>query len=88
MARLEEIKKRLDAATKGKWVFDSKRDTHDCCIYVEGSVDRHGFIWVGEGGVVGSSEWIWIGDADGEFIANSKQDIEFLLAEIERLKST
>jgi len=85
--RLEEIKNRLDAATNGNWVFDSKRDTHDNCIYVEGSSDeKYGYI--SEGGVVGSSEWIWIKDADGEFIANAKQDIEFLLAEIERLKST
>ena len=87
MDRLEEIKKRLDAATKGNWVFDAKRHTHDSCIYVEGSTEEE-YGYISECGVVGSSEWIWIADADGEFIASSKQDIEFLLAEIERLKST
>lgn len=82
MNRLEAIKKRLAAAKEGEWVYDSKRHTHDFCIYVKGSITVRGEIE--KGGVVGSSEWTWIEDADGEFIANAKQDIEFLLAEIER----
>jgi hypothetical protein len=93
--RLAEIKTRLAKATEGEWVYDSKRDTHDCCIYVKGLEPTVEYIGdysytpnldLSNGGIVGSSEWTWIKDNDGEFIANAKQDIEFLLAEIDRLK--
>ena len=86
MNRLNEIKSRLAAATRGNWVYESKRDTHDFCIYVKGAkASVYGDIDF-EDGVVGSSEWIWIKDADGEFIAHSKADIEWLINEIERLQ--
>ena len=35
MNRLNEIKSRLAAATRGNWVYESKRDTHDFCISVD-----------------------------------------------------
>ncbi len=93
--RLAEIKTRLAKATEGVWIYDPKRDTHDCCIYVEGLEPTVEYIGdypytlnldLSNGGIVGSSEWIWIKDDDANFIVNAKQDIEFLIAEIDRLK--
>ena len=84
MSRIDDIKARLKATTKGKWVYDKNRTTHDYCIYVEGSKDdNYGHIYPDSCGVVGSSEWIWIKDEDGEFIANAKDDIEWLINVIE-----
>lgn len=60
--KIDEIKKRLAATTKGRWVYDKNRHTHDSCIHVEGSEDLFGYIGPGRGCVVGSSEWIWIED--------------------------
>ena len=87
MNRIEEIEKRLNNATSGDWIYSKHRDTHDSCIHTKDAVEEYGYI--GEkGGVVGSSEWIWISDEDGNFIANSKSDIQFLLDEIKRLKGS
>ena len=47
------------------WVYSKERDTHDYCIHSE----EYGYI--DEGGVVGSSEWIWITDEDAEFIVRA-----------------
>lgn len=87
MNRLDEIKSRLANATAGHWEYDSSRDTHDSCIYVEGATpDEYGYIDVySGGGVVGSSEWICIKENDGQFIAHSKADVEWLIQEVERL---
>lgn len=86
MDRTEEIRERLSKATKGPWVYDKSRDTHDSCIHTADAKEEYGYIGTGRGCVVGSSEWIWIEDADGEFIAHARSDIEYLLAEIDRLK--
>ena len=86
MTTLNAIRKRLENATPGEWVYDPNLDTHDSCIYVKNSSPKP----VGnytpkyrngpkDGGIVGSSEWIWIEDNDGEFIANAKSDITYLL---------
>lgn len=83
MSRIEEIKARLNAATKGKWIYDKSRNTHDSCVHVEGSKEEYGYIKPDRGGVIGSSEWIWIKDADGEFIAHSKDDIEWLISQVD-----
>lgn len=83
---LEEIKKRHSDASTGPWIWDARRHTHDCIIYVEGSVEEYGYISIGEGGIVGSSEWTWVDDHNGEFIANSWQDVKDLIAEVERLQ--
>lgn len=87
MDRIDEIRERLGKATEGPWVYDKDRHTHDSCIHVADAKEEYGYIGPNRGGVVGSSEWIWIEDADGEFIANARADIEFLLAEIDRLKA-
>ena len=72
ISRVEEIKNRLAAATPGKWRF-YKGDPR--CFSPE--------ILAGSGEqtiyVVSGSEWIHIKDADGEFIAKAKEDIEYLL---------
>ena len=87
--RIEEIKSRLEKATRGPWVYDKERHTHDCCIHAVDAEEYYGYIHhnEGRGGVVGSSEWIWINHEDGEFIAHSRSDIEFLISEIYRLTS-
>lgn len=66
MARLDEIRERLAAATPGAWRYK------------------------GFGGVM-SSRFGLIADNieradDGEFIANARDDIAYLLAEVERLR--
>ena len=73
--RLQEIRNRLVEATEGDWEHDKTNSAGDFCIYAKGSGK----------GVVGSSEWIWLSDANAKFIANSKSDVQFLLDEIENL---
>lgn len=58
--------------TPGPWSYDMNRHTHDYVIFQEGAqhsdhVRKHGCI--DDGGVVGSSEWIWIEEADARLIA-------------------
>lgn len=84
MGRLDDINKRMNAATKGDWVYNPVRDTHDFCIHTVDAHEEYKQI-ADVCGVVGSSEWIWLSDEDGEFIANAKSDIDFLLHEVERL---
>ncbi len=84
--RISEIEARLKAATPGRWVYDPDRHTHDCVIHVaDRDQSKWGYYDLECGGVVGSSEWIWLSDEDGEFIAHSKEDIEWLLGEVKRL---
>lgn len=87
MDRLIEIKLRMEKATPGPWVYNKDRHTHDSCIYKADAKDKYRYISNEDGGVVGSSEWIWIKDEDGEFIAHARTDIDFLLTEILKLKS-
>lgn len=71
---LAEIKQRCDAATPGSWIS-----------FIEGRDHSSGsnFIMTGSGEDI---ELTGATDADQDFIANSRQDIPRLLAEIERLK--
>lgn len=84
--RLKEIESRLAAASRGPWVYDGSRHTHDSPIYVEGATPKNGYIGAEAGGVVGSSEWIWLTEQDGRFIAGSWADVRDLLAEVKRLR--
>ena len=65
--------------TKLPWVYSKFRDTHDCCIHSKDAIqEKSGYIDLDNGGVVGSSEWIWINDEDAEFICravNSHYDL-------------
>lgn len=78
--------------TPGEWVYSPERNTHDCCIHVKGATDKpYGYIEFGEGkgGIVGSSEWIWINDADAAFIAAAPKMVSIIRqqqAEIEALR--
>ena len=86
MRTIANIKKRLANTTKGRWVYQKRRHTHDYCIYsVEGAHWKDKSI-EHEQGVIGSSEWIWIEDNDANFIVNAKEDIEHLLKVIEELE--
>lgn len=67
--------------TPGPWVFSPQRDTHDCCIHTADAVEEYGYINHGKGGVVGSSEWTWISDADAHLIAAAPD----MYAALERL---
>jgi hypothetical protein len=55
--------------TPGPWVYDSKRSTHDSIIHTVDAKEEYGYISQDNGGVVGSSEWIWIKDADATLIS-------------------
>ena len=81
---MSEYRELLKSITPWPWVYNPSRGTHDYCIHsasagLFGTIDP-------KDGVVGSSEWIWIDEADAEFIAHSPQIISELLDENERLK--
>ena len=71
---LDEIRERCDSATAGPWQ-----------AWVEGRDQTSGSSFVQTGG--DDIEMLGATMADYEFIANAKQDIPRLLAEIERLRS-
>ena len=76
--KLEEIKKRCDAASPGPWKS-----------YIEGRDHEAGsnFIMVGKGrGRKDDIELVGAKIEDQDFIANARQDIPLLIEEIERLK--
>jgi len=57
--------------TPGKWVYSPNRHTHDSIIHSENAIEEYGQITNGNGGVIGSSEWIWIKEEDALFIADA-----------------
>lgn len=64
--------------TPGPWIFSPERDTHDSIIHTADAVEKHGYIGADNGGVVGSSEWIWIKDEDARLIAAAPDLLEAL----------
>jgi|TARA_R110000744_G_scaffold277981_1_gene390279 hypothetical protein len=64
--------------TKGKWVYNENRDTHDSIIYSENAKEEYGYISNENGGVVGSSEWIWLKPEDAYLIASAPELLEAL----------
>lgn len=56
--------------TPGPWVYDPERDMHDYCIHKAGAREEEGQI-VHEDGVIGSSEWIWIKNANAGLIVEA-----------------
>lgn len=74
-SRLDEIRKRLSATTKGEWVS-----------YVEGRDHTSGcsFIMTGVGNERGEDiELTGATSADQDFIAHARQDIELLIQLVE-----
>jgi hypothetical protein len=76
MSRIDEIRKRLDAATPGPWVHATpwKGVRH---VTQEGPRCD----WITCHGFQGTNRV-----EDGDFIANAPSDLAFLLAEVERYK--
>ena len=64
--------------TKGKWVYNENRDTHDSIIHSENAKEEFGYISNDRGGVVGSSEWIWLKPEDAYLIASAPELLEAL----------
>lgn len=75
MSMLEDIKKRLEAATDGPW---HQSDYDDCSIHRE---DRLGICDLRHKDGTKRRN----ADRNSRFIANAPTDIAFLLAEVERL---
>lgn len=81
-------------ATNGPWDFDLDRSEHDSIIYKIGSdknyhSKKYNYIAPDSGGVVGSSEWMWINDEDVKFIAHHNPEfILRLLDHVEELQKT
>jgi hypothetical protein len=80
---IENIRARCNAARSGPWV-----------LIVEGRDQTSGssFIMIGEGNNRAEDLYLTGDDrpvpiADYDFVANARQDIPFLLAEIDRLKN-
>lgn len=72
---IEAIRKRAESATEGPWKWDGDSLTYR----------KHGMldpiVWANQYGD------ITVEEPDAEFIANAREDIPKLLAEIERLRS-
>jgi hypothetical protein len=71
--------------TKGPWVYSPERSTHDCCIHTKDAKEECGYISPENGGVVGSSEWTWINEADAQLIASAPRLLEVIESLLYRL---
>lgn len=82
MTRLEEIKARVERATPGPWELSYSiiLDKED-----EDTADR---IYSHVGPVHSCDECPIASKADGKFIAAAREDIPYLIAEVERLRSS
>lgn len=78
--RLEEIKARADAATPGPWEFEPQEVEEDDEPCTGAWVPKACPFTYGDG-------LYYMDDANAEFVANARQDVPDLLAEVERLKS-
>ncbi len=84
--RLEEIRKRAEAATKGPWTHALGCDADTAA----GGCFARGPFLGGIGDVPSPMEWDDAdrqSDVDQDFINNAREDIPWLLAEVERLES-
>lgn len=84
--RVQEIRDRLEAATPGPWSYSpastgnpSDGPTHHEVRSVSISDDRTMY-------AIATTDYNEMGYLDAEFIAHAPDDIEFLLAEVERLQ--
>lgn len=74
MTKIEEIKSRLGATTPGRWSFSLPQQTLLC------DPPRNSIQVQTEGGFFFSSgEEIQMSRADIEFMANARQDVDYLL---------
>jgi hypothetical protein len=81
MSRIDEIRKRLDAATPGPW------EIHDSCSWRRiGTPGRDGNIVCPTNHPVDRHPDLLAKLADLSLIANAPSDLAFLLAEVERYK--
>ena len=76
MSRLDEIKARVEAATPGPWpkdyVYNAIRHISRNCDFIESDIDPE-------------FGWLYGPVDDPTFIAHAREDIPYLLAEVERL---
>ena len=77
MTRIEEIRARLEAATPGPWEFSNSSDVRESKGEFRAPNPHNGFMLVGP----------WTNDADAAFIAHSREDVPFLLAEVTKLRA-
>lgn len=76
MDRLSEIRARCEAATPGPW--EAKTNRHPQC---------NGEPWGWISGATGRITWSGnLGKTNAAFIAHAREDIPYLLAEVERLQ--
>lgn len=93
-ADIDELEAGLEGVTPGPWVYSPERHTHDSPIHRDVPLplynDGTPMTYYGPhlGGVVGSSEWIWLTEADGKHIARCDPDtIRALIDEIKSLRA-
>ena len=79
---LQAIKERAEKATSGPW-YHTERDTQDIERYI--CSDSTGDFVVSSGHYY-DEDWSEIKYDDAEFIANAREDIPQLVAEVERLQ--
>lgn len=82
---MNELEKLAKAATPGLWAYSPERDTHDFAIHAADAElgNRHSS-GSAKGGVVGSSEWIWLKEEDGRFIAAANPQTVLALIQMVR----
>lgn len=67
----------IEKHTPGPWLYSPERDTHDFCIHTLDPKMSGPHIHQ-DSGIVGSSEWTWINDADGYLIAAAPELLKAL----------
>lgn len=77
LTREADIRARADAATEGPWELDQVPETGECAVF--GGTSR----WHPEGHSMVCANAHY---SDAEFIAHSREDIDYLLAENQRLR--
>jgi hypothetical protein len=81
MTLSQQLREAGEKATPGEWEYSPDRHTHDFIIHqANPALTYSGQV---EDGVIGSSEWIWIEDADAALIVLLRNNLDTIIAALE-----
>ena len=91
--QIEAIKIRLEKASNGPWIaakggskiLDSSLSNLDAPFY--SLAEDYCILDFNQNEIIGSSEWMRVKWDNLDFMAHARQDIEYLLLEIDKLKA-